>query len=182
MAAWGKTVVRCADAPGFIVNRVNRPFTIEALRMLEAGEASADGIDAAMLAAGYPMGPFELMDLVGIDVNLAAARSVWEGLGRPDHLRPSPIQERLVATGRLGPQDRPGLLPLCRWRPGRGRWRGAGSRWCRLRSPTSAIVERIEAAVAAEARAVAREGLATEDDIALALRLGAGHPRSPFAT
>lgn len=100
--SWGKKAVRCTDSPGFIVNRVNRPFTIEALRMLEAGEASVEAIDEAMRAAGYPMGPFELMDYVGLDVNLAAARGVWEGLGRPDRLRPSAIQERLVEAGRLG--------------------------------------------------------------------------------
>ena len=70
--------------------------------MLEAGEAAVEAIDAAMRAAGFPMGPFELMDLIGIDVNLAAAPGVWDGLGRPDRLRPSPIQERLVAARRLG--------------------------------------------------------------------------------
>jgi 3-hydroxybutyryl-CoA dehydrogenase len=181
MASWGKTVVRCADAPGFIVNRVNRPFTIEALRLLEAGEGTADGIDAAMRDAGYPMGPFELMDLVGIDVNLAAARSVWEALGRPDHLRPSPIQERLVATGRLGRKTGQGFY---RYVDGaRADDDGAVPEPVATALVTpSAIVARIEAAVTAEARALARDGLATEDDIALALRLGAGHPRSPFAT
>ncbi|HEY7702149.1 MAG TPA: 3-hydroxyacyl-CoA dehydrogenase NAD-binding domain-containing protein, partial [Candidatus Limnocylindrales bacterium] len=99
---WGKTPVRCADRPGFIVNRVNRPFTIEALRILEEGSASVQTIDDAMREAGFPMGPFELMDLAGLDVNLAAARAVWEGLGRPERLRPSPVQARLVAAGRLG--------------------------------------------------------------------------------
>ena len=102
MTAWGKTPVRAADTPGFIVNRVNRPFTIEALRMLEAGDAGVEAVDGAMRAAGFPMGPFELMDLTGIDVTLAAATSIWERLGRPDRLRPSPIQERLVAEGHLG--------------------------------------------------------------------------------
>lgn len=181
MADWGKTVVRCADAPGFIVNRVNRPFTIEALRMLEAGDATADGIDAAMRDAGYPIGPFEFMDLVGIDINLAAARSVWEGLGRPDHLRPSPIQERLVATGRLGRKTGQGFY---RYVDGvRADDDGAGPEPAGADPmPAPAIVARIEAAVAAEARALARDGLATEGDIERALRLGAGHPRSPFAT
>ena len=84
MRAWGKTPVRSADAPGFIVNRVNRPFTIEALRLVEGAEATVSEIDEAIRAAGFPMGPFELMDLVGIDVNLAAAQGVWEGLGRAD--------------------------------------------------------------------------------------------------
>jgi 3-hydroxybutyryl-CoA dehydrogenase len=102
--SWGKTAVRCTDSPGFIVNRVNRPFTIEALRMLEAGEASVEAIDDAMRAAGYPMGPFELMDYVGLDVNLAAARGVWEGLGR--------------RGGTARAEDRRGVLPLAR-RPSR---------------------------------------------------------------
>ena len=100
--AWGKTPVVCADRPGFIVNRVNRPFTIEALRILEAGAASVTEIDEALRDGGFPMGPFELMDLTGIDVTLAAATGIWEGLGRPDRLRPSPIQEALVAAGDLG--------------------------------------------------------------------------------
>ena len=85
--AWGKTPVRCADTPGFIVNRVNRPFTIEALRLLEAGEAGVEAIDAAIRDAGFPMGPFELMDLAGLDVNLAAApRRSGRASGGPDRL------------------------------------------------------------------------------------------------
>src|SRR5206468_11217521 len=81
---WGKTAVRSADAPGFIVNRVNRPFTIEALRIVESGAASVEEIDDAMRAGRFPLGPFELMDLAGLDVNLAAATGVWERLGRPE--------------------------------------------------------------------------------------------------
>jgi 3-hydroxybutyryl-CoA dehydrogenase len=105
---WGKTPIRVADAPGFIVNRVNRPFTLEPLRLLRAGAASVQAIDAAMVAAGYPMGPFALMDLIGIDVNLAAARGLFEASGRPPRFRPSPIQEELVSAGRLGRKDRRG--------------------------------------------------------------------------
>ena len=102
MERWGKTPVVAEDAPGFIVNRVNRPFTLEALAMLEAGEADVAGDRCGDASAGYPMGPFELMDLIGIDVNLAVATAVYEGLGRPERLRPSPIQERLVENGRFG--------------------------------------------------------------------------------
>src|SRR4051794_12174331 len=98
----GKTAVLSADAPGFIVNRVNRGFTLEPLRMLEAEEASIESIDAAIEAAGYPMGPFRLMDLVGIDVNLAVARSLYDGFDEAPRFRPSPIQERMVAAGTLG--------------------------------------------------------------------------------
>ena len=99
---WGKTAIRVADSPGFIVNRVNRPFTLEPLRLLRSGAGTVESIDAALTAAGFPMGPFALMDLIGIDVNLAAARGLFEASGRPPRFRPSPIQEELVAAGRLG--------------------------------------------------------------------------------
>ena len=179
MTAWGKTPVRAADTPGFIVNRVNRPFTIEALRMLETGDAGVEAIDGAMRAAGFPMGPFELMDLTGIDVTLAAATSIWERLGRPDRLRPSPIQERLVADGHLGRSTGAGVLPL-RGRDARPRgacFAGAGPAAV---LGEAAIASRILEAIDGEARRAVAEGVASETDIDLALRLGAGHPQGPF--
>ena len=171
---WGKTPVRSADRPGFIVNRVNRPFTIEALRILEEGAASVEAIDAAMRDGGFPMGPFELMDLSGLDVNLAAARGIWEGLGRPDRLRPSAIQERLVAAERLGRKSGGGF-----YRYADGRRDGVDPEFSEgpareLRG--EAIRERIEAAIADEARAAVDEGVATRDDVIVALQLGAAHP------
>ena len=174
--AWGKDPVRSTDSPGFIVNRVNRPFTIEALRMLEADEASVEAIDQAMREAGFPMGPFELMDLVGVDVNLAAARAVWEGLGRPDRLRPSPIQERLVAAGRLGRKSGSGF-----YRYDEGRRAGVDDDFASTDPGASAgeIRERILAAVAAEANRARDDGVATAADIERALKLGAAHPGAP---
>jgi len=176
---WGKTPVRSADSPGFIVNRVNRPFTIEALRLLEAGEASIEAIDQAMRDADFPLGPFELMDLTGIDVTLAAARGVWEGLGRPDHLRPSDIQEGLVAKGRLGRKTGTGFYE---YHDGR-----RGPVAAEFRQPpgasamTAAEIEaEIVRAIDAEARRAVAEGVASEADIDLALRLGANHPAGPF--
>jgi 3-hydroxybutyryl-CoA dehydrogenase len=175
VASWDKTPVRCTDTPGFIVNRVNRPFTIEALRMLEAGSATVDAIDGAMRAGGYPMGPFELMDLIGIDVNLAAATAVWEGLGRPDRLRPSTIQARLVEQGRLGRKSGVGFYRYDADRP-----------VVAFDDPTTpgtleatAIRSRIEDAIAAEAVRAVEDGVATRADIDLALRLGSGHPGNP---
>lgn len=178
VAAWGKTSVRCADTPGFIVNRVNRPFTLEALRMLEAGQATVEAIDVAMREAGFPMGPFELMDLVGIDINLAAATAVWEGLGRPDRLRPSPVQEALVAEGRLGRKSGRGFYRYLEDRRGPAEVAGPATS---VSLDRAAIQDRIASAVRAEALRAAEDGIATADDIALALRLGAGHPRDPFA-
>ena len=174
MTDWGKTPVRCTDSPGFIVNRVNRPFTIEALRMLEAGEADVPTIDAAMRAAGFPMGPFELMDLIGIDVNLAAARGVYDGLGRPGRLRPSAIHERLVAAGHLGRKSGEGFY----------RYDGATLAEAAVQPdprvtappPDADIAARISAAIDAEAAIAEAERVATVADIRLALRLGAGHP------
>lgn len=178
--AWGKVPIHCADTPGFIVNRVNRPFTIEALRMLEASAASVEAIDAAMRADGFPLGPFELMDLTGVDVSLAAATAVWEGLGRPGRLRPSSIQGRLVEVGALGRKAGHGFYV---YRDGlRGPVADAfASPPGAERLPATAIAARITAAVADEARRVVDEGVATAADVGLALRLGAGHPRDPLA-
>jgi 3-hydroxybutyryl-CoA dehydrogenase len=174
---WGKTPVRCADTPGFIVNRVNRPYTIEALRLLEAGDAPVEAIDGALKADGFPMGPFELMDLVGLDINLAAATAIWNGLGRPERLRPSWVQERLVEAGDLGLKTGRGFYE---YRDGRlvgvsEEFVGSGAA-----IDAVAIRERILAAIALEAHRALDEGVASEDDIDMALRLGAGHPRGPF--
>lgn len=109
--AMGKTPVACRDAPGFIVNRVARPYYIEALRLLEAGIADISTIDAVMEAAGFRMGPFRLMDLIGNDVNYAVSCSVYEQLGEPERLKPSPIQHQKVLQGELGRKTKKGYYP-----------------------------------------------------------------------
>jgi len=101
--AMGKIVIEARDGPGFLVNRCNRPFTLEALGLLAERVAEVQEIDRiCRLAGGFRMGPFELMDLVGVDVNLDVARSMYEqSFGEP-RWRPSPIAVRTVAAGRLG--------------------------------------------------------------------------------
>jgi 3-hydroxybutyryl-CoA dehydrogenase len=96
-----KVPVLCKDAPGFIVNRVARPYYIEALRMAEEG-VPIEQIDELMENAGFKLGPFKLMDLIGNDVNYAVSNSVYEQLGRPAHLQPSEIQQAKIAEGKLG--------------------------------------------------------------------------------
>lgn len=98
----GKTPVRCRDSPGFIVNRVARPFYIEALRLAEESGAKIEVIDELMESAGFKMGPFRLMDLIGNDVNYAVSCSVYEQLSKPERLKPSIIQEQKVKAGKLG--------------------------------------------------------------------------------
>jgi 3-hydroxybutyryl-CoA dehydrogenase len=100
---WGKTTVVAKDTPGFIVNRVARPFYGESLRILEEGIADVATIDWAMRRlGGFRMGPFELMDLIGLDVNYAVTRSVFEALYFDPRHRPSLTQRRLVEAGFLG--------------------------------------------------------------------------------
>lgn len=100
--AMGKTPVLCKDAPGFIVNRVARPFYIESLRMLEEGSVSVEDADRVLEATGFKLGPFRLMDLIGNDVNYAVSCSVYEQLGKPERLKPSFIQQQKVEQGKLG--------------------------------------------------------------------------------
>ncbi|MGD9536625.1 MAG: 3-hydroxyacyl-CoA dehydrogenase [Alphaproteobacteria bacterium] len=103
MAGWGKQPVRCRSTPGFIVNRIARPYYGEAVRLLEEGAAEPATIDALMTGAGgFRMGPFALMDLVGLDVNLAANEGVWRGLGLDPRYAPAVIQREMAASGRLG--------------------------------------------------------------------------------
>ena len=98
----GKTPVSCKDAPGFIVNHVARPYYLEALRLVEEGLADIGTIDQVMEATGFRMGPFRLMDLIGNDINYAVSCSLYEAMGQPQRLKPSPVQESQVKQGALG--------------------------------------------------------------------------------
>lgn len=105
-----KTAVKVKDSPGFIGNRVNRPFYLEALRLVEKGEADIRTVDAAMKrAGGFRMGPFELLDLIGIDINLKVTETVYQDFGKPARFAPSAIQQRLVAEGHHGRKTRRGF-------------------------------------------------------------------------
>ncbi|HEY6327544.1 MAG TPA: 3-hydroxyacyl-CoA dehydrogenase NAD-binding domain-containing protein [Candidatus Cybelea sp.] len=97
----GKHPVFAADTPGFIVNRVARPYYLQSLRALERGVASVEELDAVARAAGFRMGPFELMDLIGLDVNLATTESIYART-QERRLAPVELQRRMVAEGRLG--------------------------------------------------------------------------------
>jgi 3-hydroxybutyryl-CoA dehydrogenase len=97
-----KVPVVCKDAPGFIVNRVARHYYLEAMKLIELNLATVENVDAIMEASGFKMGPFKLMDLIGMDINFGVSNIVWEALGKPERLTPSIVQQQKVEVGELG--------------------------------------------------------------------------------
>ncbi len=114
--------IRAKDSPGFVANRLARPFSLESLRMLGDGVADAETIDrVARLGGGFRMGPFELIDLIGLDVNLTIARSFFAQGGELGALAPEPDPGTAGRGRQARPQERPGLLRLRRWDRARDR-------------------------------------------------------------
>jgi len=197
--SWGKTVVRAKDTPGFIVNRVARGYYLESLRMLGEGIASIIEIDRTMKQfTGFKLGPFELMDLVGIDVNYSVSTSVWEQLGRPVRLTPHPIQAELRDRGLLGRKTKRGFYdysvepPV----PALKKERLSFALSDAMRQAVSAFAQhgperpgtekenyifaRILATILNEAALALDEAVASREDIDTAMRLGTNYPRGPL--
>jgi 3-hydroxybutyryl-CoA dehydrogenase len=169
----GKQVVDVLDGPGFLVNRCARPFYAESLRMVEDGFAEPWEIDRVCVEqGGFPLGPFELMDVVGVDVGLAVTKSMWEqSFGEP-RWRPSPIQVAQVAAGRLGRKTNGGFYEegdTWRSRPGADPDRAA------------AILDRVVANLVNEAAFALQAGIATPADLERAMVVGLNHPKGPEA-
>jgi 3-hydroxybutyryl-CoA dehydrogenase len=101
-SGFSKIAVFCKDSPGFIVNRVARPYYVESLRLVEDGRSNFAQVDTLLEATGFKMGPFRLMDLIGNDINYAVSCSVYEQMGEPERLKPSYIQQQKVLSGELG--------------------------------------------------------------------------------
>lgn len=97
-----KVPVICKDAPGFIVNRIARHYYLEALKLAEDGIASYEDIDAVLEATGFKMGPFKLMDLIGMDINLAVSQSLYNAFDKTERFKPSSVQIKKVKDGELG--------------------------------------------------------------------------------
>ena len=201
---WGKTPVRSADTPG--LHRQPGEPTVHArgaARCSKRAPARSKSIDAAVRAAGFPMGPFELMDLIGIDVNLAAARGIYEAFRYEPRLPSVGIQERLVEAGRLGRKTREGFY----WYADDGRRLGVAGAFAVEPEPAAIpAAQRLPSGAGLAAGSPADDGapradrllngsswrsstrpsaplgdgVAGRDDIDLALRLGAAHPSGPF--
>ncbi len=172
--AWGKTTVIAADTPGFIVNRVARPFYGESLRLRDEGVADSATIDWALRTfGGFRMGPFELMDFIGLDVNYAVTRSVFESMFFDARYRPSLAQQRLVEVGWLGRKSERGFYD---YRDG-----------AVLPAPIHdeplgrAIVARVLAMLVNEAVEAVHLQLASVEDIEVAMTTGVNYPRGLLA-
>lgn len=178
----GKTPVLCKDTPGFIANRVARPFYLAGMRLLERGAGTPADIDAAVRTQGkFKMGPLELIDLIGLEVNLSISRVIYEALGRPERLKPCETQAQLVARHCLGRKtargfycydaDSPTVNPVLNELLPK-----MGSKPLEPKKIFSDILEN----VVEEARRAAKEGVASEDDIDTAMRLGLNWPKGPL--
>ena len=97
-----KTLVICKDAPGFIVNRIARQYYLEALQLVEEGIATIENVDTVMEATGFKMGPFKLMDLIGLDINLAVSKSIYDAFKQEQRFAPAALQMDKVGKGELG--------------------------------------------------------------------------------
>ncbi|AKU18387.1 3-hydroxyacyl-CoA dehydrogenase NAD-binding domain-containing protein [Luteipulveratus mongoliensis] len=181
---WGKTPVRCTSTPGFIVNRVARPFYGEAQRMVGDGSIEPATLDLAMRDAGFRMGPMELTDLIGQDVNLAVGTSVWEQTGRDPRYEPTDFQRDLVAAGRLGRKSGNGVFAY----DANGIAQNAhadATRAATLSAAESPVVTnpvaRTLAMLVNEAVDLVARGEATAEDVDTAMQLGTNYPKGPFA-
>lgn len=181
----GKTPVVASDTPGFIVNRVARPYYLEALRILGEGAAGVVDVDAAMRGIGFPMGPFELIDAIGADVNLAVSESVFEQSFFEPRYRPHPMQRTVVDAGRLGRKAGGGFYDYTTDGARRAPWPAIGRRPEGAPRPerldAAQIQARILAAIVNEAASAVADGVASPDAIDTAMRLGTNWPEGPLA-
>ncbi|MDQ2631293.1 MAG: 3-hydroxyacyl-CoA dehydrogenase NAD-binding domain-containing protein [Actinomycetota bacterium] len=183
----GRTPIRAKDSPGFVANRLARPFSLESLRMLGDDVADIPTIDRIVrLGGGFRMGPFELLDLIGLDVNLEIARSFFRQGGEPERWRPSPIQEELVAEGRFGRKSGRGYYDY-----------GNGARepdpelgidaptldpaqLTRIDPVAEQVLTRLLAQIANEAAFALEEEIASPEDMETAMKLGFNWPLGPL--
>ncbi len=172
--AWGKVTVLAKDTPGFIVNRVARPFYGESLRILEEGIADAATIDWALKSiGGFRMGPFELMDLIGNDINLKVTETVFEEFFYDPRFKPSFTQKRMVEAGRLGRKSGKGYFAYGddaqRQQPVEDKELG------------QTIVDRVVAMLINEAADAVFMNIASPKDVDLAMTKGVNYPKGLLA-
>ena len=177
MLEWGKVPVVAKDTPGFIVNKVARPFYSEAIKLYEEGVASIAEIDAAVKSIGFRMGPFELTDLIGHDVNYTVTETVWSQFFYDPRFRPSITQKRLKEAGLFGRKT------------GRGFYNYASGMDAAVVAQeeveidpmlSEKIVERILCLIINEALDAVWQGIASPENVDLAMTKGVNYPKGPI--
>ncbi len=177
MLEWGKVPVVAKDTPGFIVNKVARPFYSEAIKLYEEGVASVAEIDAAVKSIGFRMGPFELTDLIGHDVNYTVTETVWSQFFYDPRFRPSITQKRLKEAGLFGRKT------------GRGFYNYASGMDAAVVAQeeveidpmlSEKIVERILCLIINEALDAVWQGVASPENVDLAMTKGVNYPKGPI--
>jgi 3-hydroxybutyryl-CoA dehydrogenase len=184
----GRTPIRAKDSPGFVANRLARPFSLESLRILADGIADAATIDRIVrLGGGFAMGPFELLDLIGLDVNLEIARSFFAQGGEVERWRPSPIQRQLVAEGKLGRKSGHGYHDYSE-----GNQREPDpelgidaptldpEQLAKIHPAAEQVLHRLFAQIANEAAFALEEQIASSEDMDMAMKLGFNWPIGPL--
>jgi len=182
-AALGRTPVEVKDTAGFLVNRVVRSYYLVAQRLAAEGAGTFAQIDSAVKKIGeVPMGPFELMDFIGLEVNLKISRTVYEGLGRPERLKPHAIQEAVVASGAYGRKTGKGFYLYGENASGGRENPDALGHLPKQNAPLDAEIlwGRIMSAICDEADIVVSEGVASEEGVDTAVRLAMNFPQGPF--
>lgn len=180
MRRWGKVPVRCTSTPGFIVNRVARPFYGEAQRMVAEGLADPATIDLALREAGFRMGPFELTDLIGQDVNLAVGESVWRQTDEDPRYAPTDWQRDLVRAGRLGRKSGRGVFEYADGQPVDAAPDEERARELVGGPLQTDPVARTLAMLVNEGVDLVHRGEASAEDVDTAMRLGTNYPKGPF--
>ena len=169
MTQWGKLPVQAKDTPGFIVNRIARPFYSEALRIYEEGLADFKTIDQAMIQyGGFRMGPFQLMDLIGNDVNYSVTETIWKASYFEPRYKPCSIQKRMIAAGRLGKKTGKGFYSYSGVDPTHSSSGQKIPSW---------IFDRILFMLVNEAAEAVYYKIASIPDVEKAMCFGAGYPK-----
>jgi 3-hydroxybutyryl-CoA dehydrogenase len=176
--AMRKHVIDAKDGPGFLVNRCGRPFGSEALRILQERLATVEEIDAIYRqGGGYRMGPFELMDLVGIDVGFAVAQSFTElSFGEP-RWKPNPLQAQMVAAGLLGRKTGKGWYDYSATDTQAEKGTVPPPAGASLTAAETALLDRVQCCIVNEAMFALGEGVGSEEDIDAGVQLGLNWPK-----